>query len=1139
MTQPHKLTFGIELEFLCVYAPGSFASCVPDATILLPQYPDQPVSEAGAAIYHALLDASIPATGHESLDEDINDPCPPYTRWSVTEDICNLSLTERLHLPPHHRVETVELSSRKLLFHPPCSWQNEIYTILRLLHQLELKTGCRFLTNSSTGLHVHVGHPSPDEKPSLRTAKNLLQLVTAFESRIDLLHAANRIRDPVPEAEEEGGEEGGGGQILYAGPSFFHSVNGLTPPPTDSLGGAEAARKANIFDWLSTIERMDSYSSLASVLKIRDKKRFPMSSYGGEGGSGKTSAYNFDNLLSSDEGGGQEEEEEQGTGTIEFRQHCGTLDFLSICAWTGLAVQMVWLCSCVGDEEFLRLLTKCVDHHFTLEDLLCAIGVEEGVIRHFAGAEGGETIGVLGQQTEPSTACLGQMEKFCELLGQNEEEQNAWVSEVARAEVMRRKDYGIDAERRVAISSALVKDDAGGVRDTGPATAADEVCGRIEEHLWGGVGSSIIAKGRCLMLWAMGMRIGTKHQLQASLAVSLKPSWLVHLYLIGEKAGRPAQESNGRADERTNKPNLDDHAPISWPADDRLGLPEIAITKRDGELKASERARGVEKRADGNRTVETNVFDVRTWSTGGAYYANVTVGTPPQPQVVILDTGSADLYFDSTDAGTCQLTGKYACKGGTFSPDNSSTYQVVDPFPAFDTAFGDGSSATGEYGEDTVGIGDVRIENVQFGLASSLYITTGYAVGLMGLGYSYIEAVLRATGVTNSRLYSVYLNDLSDISGTILFGGIDPSKYTGDLVTLNILPDALTGGIAMFLTAVTDLSITTDGETTDLFSGGSTGLDAYDAYDYSLPVLLDTGAAAWQVPSSRYTDYIAPAFPFVDPLGYCGCSHRQDDIHLTVTFGGEIPIRVPITDFLVPIYNATTREPIPYTEDEDTCALLIVPAEANDYGFQVLGDAILRSMYVVFDLDNGQLSIAQAAEDNDAGAGTSNPIPVPRGPDGIAAALSSASAAAPAEDYVSAGTTQSWSIAPLVTAASQTSDLSAVTASSTIGTATGSQAVPAGARVSDDGVPGGSNGIGELIGVDDDDDDDDDDSDGGSFGDDDGGSGSGGCASDGSSSSEDSSSPSSGAAALAPDWRHWWVSGVVVLGIGAGMGVVA
>lgn len=51
-------------------------------------------------------------------------------------------------------------------------------------------------------------------------------------------------------------------------------------------------------------------------------------------------------------------------------------------------------------------------------------------------------------------------------------------------------------------------------------------------------------------------------------------------------------------------------------------LPEVAITKRDEELKASERARWVEKRADGDGTLETNVFDVATWSTGGAYYAN-------------------------------------------------------------------------------------------------------------------------------------------------------------------------------------------------------------------------------------------------------------------------------------------------------------------------------------------------------------------------------------------------------------------------------------------------------------------------------------------------------------------------------------
>ncbi|KAI6854715.1 hypothetical protein KC323_g8662 [Hortaea werneckii] len=483
MPQPHNLTFGIELEFLCIYAPGCFTSCVPDPTILLPQYPDQPVSEAGAAIYHALLAAGIPATGHESLDEDINDPCPPYTRWSVMEDICNLSLTERLHLPPHHRVETVELSSRKLPFHPVYLWQQELYTVIHLLHRLERETGCRFLTNSTTGLHVHVGVPGPGAKIELRTAKNVLQLVTAFEGRIDLVHAVNRIRNPRPENEEEG-EEGGGGQILYAGPAFFHSVNGLTGPNLASSAGgkAEVAGKTNIFDWLSTIERMESYTSLASVLKIRDREKFPLSSYGGEGGSGKTSAYNFDNLLP----GGDGEEEEEGTGTIEFRQHCGTLDFLTICAWTGLVVQMVWYCSCVREEEFLSLLARSVDLDFTLADFLNAMGVEEGIIAHFVDAEDGETIGVLGCEDDRPAAARGEMGRFCELLGQNEEEQIARVSELARAKVMSKKDYGIDRGRSVVISPGLVTDDAGRVCCAGPAPAAEEICGGVEGGVWGG-----------------------------------------------------------------------------------------------------------------------------------------------------------------------------------------------------------------------------------------------------------------------------------------------------------------------------------------------------------------------------------------------------------------------------------------------------------------------------------------------------------------------------------------------------------------------------------------------------------------------------------------------------------------------------
>ncbi|KAI6915347.1 hypothetical protein KC318_g21 [Hortaea werneckii] len=118
---------------------------------------------------------------------------------------------------------------------------------------------------------------------------------------------------------------------------------------------------------------------------------------------------------------------------------------------------MVWFCSCVGDEEFLGLLSKSVDLGFTLQDLLCAIGVEGEVVAHFVDREAGGTIGVLGHEDDSPVRFPGEMEGFCELLGQNEEEQNARVNEVARAEVMERKDYGINKGKSVVISSALVK----------------------------------------------------------------------------------------------------------------------------------------------------------------------------------------------------------------------------------------------------------------------------------------------------------------------------------------------------------------------------------------------------------------------------------------------------------------------------------------------------------------------------------------------------------------------------------------------------------------------------------------------------------------------------------------------------------
>ncbi|CAK4034066.1 acid protease [Lecanosticta acicola] len=543
-------------------------------------------------------------------------------------------------------------------------------------------------------------------------------------------------------------------------------------------------------------------------------------------------------------------------------------------------------------------------------------------------------------------------------------------------------------------------------------------------------------------------------------------------------------------------------------------LPEISISKRDkGTNGASDHSassvNAITKRQNSNGgTVGTDVFDVLSWSFGGAYYANITVGTPSQSQTVILDTGSSDLYFDASSAQTCQLpaTASNSCQGGTFNPKNSSTYNVVDQSPAFNTTFGDGSTAVGPYASDVVGIGDVLVSPVQFGVADVVNSTTGYSIGLMGIGYSSNEAVqsrsdfypnmpeiLKDAGVINSRLYSIWLNDERSTSGTILFGGIDRSKYTGTLATVDFLPPLYDGQILntvnQFITTVTGCNATVSGKTTALWSGGSPDYHAYGSRDASLPVLLDTGSTAWSIPTTYYTA-ITRLFSYIDArTGITSCANANTGDYLSLEFGGKVVIHVDVSQFVVPIVNATTRKPILYdTKGDAACAFLLQPSEESDMGFDVLGDAILRSMYVVFDLDNGQASIAQAVQNS-----TKQPdiVTVKAGPTGVAAAVGSG---------VATAASNTWSIAAQVSSM----PYSVSTAHSTIGTATGNAAVPAGAQVIQSGSSDSSGG--------------------------------------GSGSGSGSGSTSSGAAAgvVIPnaDFTPIWITGLWIAGVALGFGVM-
>lgn len=360
-----SVTFGLELEFICVHEKDAFSDLNQYLASVSGSDPyDSDFDlDSDEAIRHKLSEAGIPARTTQQREDPATGP---FSFWFVFHDEHKLIETEKECVPGYRRM-SIELISPVFDFGDEQSFQ-QIQRVLEVLSSMEAELDCKFVCNTSCGLHVHMGI-GKDTMVPLPIAKRIFQLTTAHEHNLDALHAASRIivpdvnwlgtpyiplsfyhRDGELEEANDGDLEEGSDEEMDEASDEEMEEGSDGELGEDSHSESEGGCP-NIFDWLQRIETVRSNADLAGLLRCQDNKVGP-----------HWASTNFENLHKS-------EKDEAKPKTIEFRQHVGTLDFAEISRYVRFLGSLFTYCSQADDGSFLELLVKATDVNFTLEDL--------------------------------------------------------------------------------------------------------------------------------------------------------------------------------------------------------------------------------------------------------------------------------------------------------------------------------------------------------------------------------------------------------------------------------------------------------------------------------------------------------------------------------------------------------------------------------------------------------------------------------------------------------------------------------------------------------------------------------------------------------------------------------------------------
>jgi hypothetical protein len=307
------------------------------------------------------------------------------------------------------------------------------------------------------------------------------------------------------------------------------------------------------------------------------------------------------------------------------------------------------------------------------------------------------------------------------------------------------------------------------------------------------------------------------------------------------------------------------------------------------------------------------------------FFGPISLGSPGQVFQVIFDTGSSNLWVPSKDCSGCMHT-KY---------DHSKSSSYKSNGQSFNITYGSGS-LSGYLSEETLSVGSLSVPNQVFAEATNepgLAFQLGKFDGIMGMAWPSISVDQVKPPIQNmieqkiidKGVFSFYLPSTSGAKGELDIGGIDDSKYTGDL-------------FYQPLSSKTYWEINMDG-----MKVGDTDVTKVKA------AVIDTGTSLLAGPTAEVKALATKvgAKPiFLNPNEYTiDCSLVPTLPDITVTIGGK--------DFKLTGSQYTLN-----VEGECLFGFTGIDIPAPRGPLWILGDVFIRQYFTVFDVDNARVGFA-------------------------------------------------------------------------------------------------------------------------------------------------------------------------------------